>query len=132
MRDTDERSLDDRQRLLSNRRAKLLQVRRDPTNRRQVVTGSLTNQQIALLRRISDGLGLPAYVLRPRNCAQDVELLCLFELVASTSGTLSITSAGNDYLQRVDSDGPRGFIANLRVAHGQDHSITVEHWPQEY
>jgi hypothetical protein len=59
-------------------------------------------------------------------------LLCLFELVASTSGTLSITSAGNDYLQRVDSDGPRGFIANLRVAHGQDHSITVEHWPQEY
>jgi hypothetical protein len=96
------------------------------------VTGSLTNQQIALLRRIGDGLGLPAYVLRPRNCVQDVELLCLYELVASASGTLSITSGGNDYLQQVDSNGPWGVIANLRVAHGQDHSITVEHWPQEY
>jgi hypothetical protein len=71
----------------------------------------------------------PAYVLRPWNCAQDVELLHCFDLVASASGTLSITSAGKDYLQRVD---PRGFVANLRVVHGQDHSITVEYWPQEY
>jgi hypothetical protein len=117
---------------LSNRRAKLMQVRRDLTHRRIAVTGSLTNQQIALLRRIGDGLGLPAYVLRPRNCVQDFELLCLFELVASASGTLSITSAGNDYLQRINSEDPRGGIANRRVAHGQDHSITVEHWPQEY
>jgi hypothetical protein len=52
------------------------------------VTATLTPQQIAILRRLDAGLDLPAYVLRPRNCAQDVELLSLSELVACEGGRL--------------------------------------------
>jgi len=96
------------------------------------MTASLTNQQIALLRRIDDGLGLPAYVLRPRNCAQDVELLCLLEFVASADGTLSITTAGGVYLKKLAALGKEDPIPAIRVTHARDQSITVEHWPQEY
>jgi hypothetical protein len=116
---------------LSNGQAEFIRMSR-PHQSEIAVTASLTTQQIALLRRIGDGLGLPAYVLRPRNCSQDVELLHLFDLVESTSGTLSITFIGIDYLQRVESCAPGAAAANLPVLHGQDHSITGEYWPQEY
>jgi len=96
------------------------------------LTASLTSQQITILRRIADGLGLPAYVLRPRNCIQDVESLCLLGLVASNTGALSISPAGLEYLRTLDSGGSPPQRANLRVVHGRDHSISVEHWPQEY
>ncbi len=96
------------------------------------MTASLTAQQIMILRRIADGLGLPAYVLRPRNCAQDVESLRLFEFIAADGGALSIAPAGLEYLTTLDSDGSPPPRANLRVVHGRDQSISVEHWPQEY
>jgi len=91
------------------------------------MTASLTNQQIALLLRVGDGLGLPAYVLRPRNCAQDVELLCLLEFVASTAGMLSITAAGSDYLQQLGSHDKEVPVPTFRITHARDQSITVEH-----
>ena len=96
------------------------------------MTASLTSQQITILRRIADGLGLPAYVLRPRNCVQDVESLRLLGFVASDNGALSIAPAGLEYLATLDAGGPLPQRANLRVVHGRDHSISVEHWPQEY
>ena len=99
------------------------------------LTTSLTPQQISILRRVGDGLGLPAYVLRPRNCAQDVELLLLFRFIASGERGLSIEPAGAEYLSRLDStepaESPRQPVG-LRVAHGRDNSISVERWPQEY
>lgn len=98
------------------------------------MTTSLTPQQISILRRVSDGLGLPAYVLRPRNCAQDVELLLFFGLIASSSHGLSIEPGGAEYLTRLDSAEPEAHrhLVGLRVAHARNHSISVEHWPQEY
>ncbi len=96
------------------------------------MTASLTSQQITILQRIADGLGLPAYVLRPRNCAQDVESLRLRGFVSSGAGVLSIEPAGSDYLTALNSGGSPPQLANLRVVHGRDHSISVEHWPQEY
>jgi hypothetical protein len=98
------------------------------------LTTSLTPQQISILRRVGDGLGLPAYVFRPRNCAQDVELLLLSRLIASSSRGLSIEPAGAEYLMRFDSAqlGTDEQLVRLRVVHERDHSISVEHWPQEY
>ncbi len=96
------------------------------------LTASLTPQQITILRRVAEGLGLPAYVLRPRNCAQDVEVLRLLGFIAADAGALSIASAGSDYLAMLDSGGSLPRLANLRVVHGRDQSISVEHWPQEY
>jgi hypothetical protein len=99
------------------------------------LTTSLTPQQISILRRVGDGLGLPAYVLRPRNCAQDVELLLFFRLIASGELGLSIEPAGIDYLtglDSADSTGSNERLGGMRIAHGRDHSISVEHWPQEY
>jgi len=96
------------------------------------MTSSLTLQQIALLRRIGDGLGLPAYVLRPRNCVQDVELLCKVELVVSDSGKLSITEWGGEYLRELDLTGMQLSASNLGVVFGRAQAIGVEHWPQEY
>jgi len=96
------------------------------------LAASLTPQQISILRRVGAGLGLPAYVLRPRNCAQDVELLIFFRLMASKQGELSITLDGAEYLDKLDSDAPEEQFASLLVAHGRDHSIGVELWPQEY
>jgi hypothetical protein len=95
---------------------------------------SPTPQQISILRRVGDGLGLPAYVFRPRNCAQDVELLLLSRLIASSSRGLSIEPAGAEYLMRFDSAqlGTDEQLVRLRVVHERDHSISVEHWPQEY
>jgi hypothetical protein len=96
------------------------------------MTASPTIQQLALLRRIGAGLGLPPYVLRPRNCTQDVELLCLLKFVVTTAGTLLITATGNDYLRQVDLQGGEVSVPTFRVTHARDQSITVEHWPQEY
>ncbi len=93
---------------------------------------SLTLQQVAILRRVADGLGLPAYVLRPRNYALDVESLRVLGFVASDAGTLSIEPEGSDYLTMLDSGESPPRLASLRVVHGRDHSISVEHWPQEY
>lgn len=96
---------------------------------------SLTPQQISILRRVGDGLGLAAYTLRPRHCAQDVELLLFFRLIASGKRGLSIEPAGSEYLARLDSTEPAGSheqLAGLRVAHGRDHSISGERWQQEY
>jgi hypothetical protein len=95
---------------------------------------SLTPQQISILRRVSDGFGLPAYVLRPRNCAQDVELLLFFCFIASGSRGLSIEPAGAEYLTRLDSAESQADMqpVGFRVAHERDHSISVEHWPQEF
>jgi hypothetical protein len=94
----------------------------------------LTPQQIALLRRVGDGHGLPAYVLRPRNCVQDVELLCGLQLLDAIKGEFSITTAGLDYLKNLElpSRDSEERIARLRAAHGRDRSVHVEHWPQEY
>jgi len=92
----------------------------------------LTPHQNALLRRVGDGLGLPAYILRPRNCAQDVELLCALQFVAADSGELSITPAGIACLRELDSGGSERRFENLRVAHARDQSIMVEYWPQEF
>ncbi len=99
------------------------------------LTTSLTPQQITILRRVGDGLGLPAYVLRPRNCAQDVELLLLFRLISSGTRGLWIEPAGTDYLAALDSGEAAGTpeqLVGLRVAHGRGHSISVEQWPLEY
>ena len=96
------------------------------------MAASLTPQQISILRRSSAGLGLPSHVLRPRNCPQDVELLIFFRLMASKSGELSITPDGAAYLDKLDSDASEERFASLRAAHGRDHSINAEHWPQEY
>ena len=96
------------------------------------MTASLTLQQIAILRRVADGLGLPAYVLRPRNYALDVESLRVLGFVASDAGALSIASGGLEYLMTLDSGGSPPRLASLRVVHGRDHSISVEHWPLEY
>jgi len=94
----------------------------------------LTPQQIALLRRVGDGHGLPAYVLRPRNCIADAELLCHLRLLDSIAGEFSITSAGVDYLRNIELSGfdSDERIGRLRAVYGRDRSINVEHWPQEY
>jgi hypothetical protein len=96
------------------------------------MTASLTPQQISLLRRIGDGHGLPAYVMRPRNCAPDVELLCLIRFLALRGGQLSITSEGAAWLREYDTTSREEHVTGLRVAHGLDHSIGVEYWPQAY
>ncbi len=98
------------------------------------MTTSLTPQQIALLRRVGDGHGLPAYVLRPRNCIPDVELLCHLRLLDAIAGEFSITSAGVEYLRNLEMPGvdSQERIARLYATYGRDRSINVEHWPQEY
>jgi len=117
---------------VANRRAPVGHPSWRPALQEFALTASLTPQQITILRRVADGLGLPAYVLRPRNCAQDVESLCLFGFVVSDGGALSIAPPGLEYLTTFDSGGSPLPLANLRVVHGRDHSISVEHWPQEY
>ena len=95
---------------------------------------SLTPQQISILRRLNDGLGLPAHALRPRHCAQDVELLLFFRLIASGRRGLSIEPSGTAYLARLDSTEPPGSHEQLvapRVAHGRDRSISGEHRHEE-
>jgi hypothetical protein len=94
----------------------------------------LTPQQIALLRRVGDGHGLPAYVLRPRNCIADAELLCHLRLLDAIAGDFSITSAGVEYLRNLEMPGvdAQERIARLYATYGRDRSINVEHWPQEY
>jgi hypothetical protein len=97
------------------------------------LTTSLTSQQIAILRRVSDGLGLPAYVLRPRNCAQDVELLLFFRLIGAGSRGHFIEPAGSDYLAQLDSIDPAEQEPRLvGLSLSRDPSITVECWPQEF
>lgn len=99
------------------------------------LTASLTPQQISILRRVGDGLGLPAYVLSPRKCAQDVELLLYFRLIASGERGLSIEPAGAEYISCLDSAESaesQEQSVGLRVAHGRDNSIAVEHRSQEY
>lgn len=92
----------------------------------------LTPRQTTILRRLADGLGLPAHVPRPRDFAQDVESLRLLGFVASDAGTLSIAPAGRECLAAFELDASPPPLANLRVVHGRDHSISVERWPQEY
>ena len=98
------------------------------------MTTSLTQQQIALLRRVGDGHGLPAYVLRPRNCLQDVEWLCALQLLDAIAGEFLLTSAGSEYLKSLELPGrdSQERIAPLRAAHARSGPINVEHWPQEY
>lgn len=117
---------------MANRRAPVRHPSGRPALQELALTASLTAQQITILRRVADGLGLPAYILRPRNCVQDVESLRLFGFVASDAGALSIAPAGLEYLMAFDSGGSPPPLANLRMVHGRDCSISVEHWPQEY
>lgn len=72
-------------------------------------------------------------MLRPRHCAQDVELLLFFGLIGSGSSGLSIQPAGAEYLSTLDTADPvdaSDRLAGLRVAHGRDQSISVERRPQ--
>ena len=94
------------------------------------MTAALTPQQIALLRRIGDGQGLPAYAMRPRNCAPDVELLCLIRFLAIHGGRFSISSEGAAWLRQHDSTSHDEQMTGLRVAHGRDQSTSVDHWPR--
>jgi hypothetical protein len=97
------------------------------------LTTSLTSQQIAILRRVSDGLGLPAYVLRPRNCSQDVELLLFFRLIGAGPRGHFIEPAGSDYLAQLDSIDPTEQEPRLvGLSLSRDSSISVECWPQEF
>ena len=96
------------------------------------MTASLTTQQVALLRRVGSGLGLPAYVLRPRNCVQDIELMCSLDLIATAPGQFWITPLGSDHLHMLDSGDTEVAVDRLRTAHGAAPARSVEHWPQEY
>jgi hypothetical protein len=87
---------------------------------------SLTLQQVTLLRRIGDGIGLPAYILRPRNCAQDIELLGDRQLIARQAGELTLTHAGAACLRGHDAAGCDDRLANLREAHRRDRLSSAE------
>ena len=91
------------------------------------MTAALTPQQISLLRRIGDGQGLPAYAVRPRNCAPDVELLCLIRFLAIHGGQFSISSEGAAWLRQHDSTSHEEHMTGLRVTHQRDKSIGAEY-----
>lgn len=93
---------------------------------------TLTIQQIELLRRIDNGLGLLPYVLRPSYRAEDVAVLKSLELIVFNSGRLAITDAGSDCLGLMEPTGTSSLAPTVRVMHGRDHSISVEYWPQEH
>jgi hypothetical protein len=67
-----------------------------------LMTNALTPSQISILRRIDSGMGLPAYLLRPKNCATDVETLCAGGLLELKYGEPSITVQGSSRLRRID------------------------------
>lgn len=91
------------------------------------MTAALTPQQISLLRRIGDGQGLPAYAVRPRNCAPDVELLCLIRFLAIHGGQFSISPEGGAWLRQYDSTSHEEHMTGLRATHRRDKSISAEY-----
>ena len=68
--------------------------------------------------------------MRPRNCAPDVELLCLIRFLAIHGGQFSITAEGAAWLKQYDSTSHEEYMTGLRVAHGRDLSISVDHSPR--
>ena len=95
------------------------------------MTTVLTPTQMFLLRRIGDGIGLPASLPGERKCTRDVGRLCSKALLSWNAGELLTTVKGRTNLDHINTSRSDERFGGLCVVHGHDRSIIVEYRPAQ-